>query len=40
MEFSLHPIDAGRLLHTALELMLPKKLKIEELNIESELIQY
>lgn len=37
MEFALHPIDVGRLLHTALELMLPKRLKTDELDIECEL---
>ncbi len=37
MEFQLNPMDAGRLLHTALEILLPKKLQNPELNVEQEL---
>lgn len=37
MEFKLNPMDAGRLFHTALEVLLPKKLNTPELNVELEL---
>ncbi len=39
LEFGLSPIDAGRLLHTALEVLLPKKLKDKDIDVEQEMTE-
>ncbi len=39
IEFGLTPIDAGRLLHTALEILLPKKLDNKNIDVEQEMTQ-